>query len=168
MKSIESTSLSKKELLLKFIQQNPFATVMLTGKDLLTTYTPVLNTKDDEFVLFGHISKDNPQYKYLVEGKSALIIYERKDLCISTVNNEPNEEDDFSAIHVNGHIKLQSEEELKNSLQITYEVLRKYYNYNDKEYPINNDIIEKQIDLVTGFYCKPTLINPILKLKQSH
>ncbi len=167
MRTQETQQLSKKEILSKFIQINPFATIMLGGKDLLTTYSPVLGAnKGDEIVLYGHIAKDNPQYKYLENGKSALIIFECKDPCISALSNEPIIEE-YSAVHINGKMTLQSEEELKISLSDTFKLLRKYYNYSEEEYPITKEIIEKQLDLVTGFYCKPSLINPILKLRQS-
>ncbi len=156
---------SKIELLLKFIQQNPFATIILGGKDLLPTHTPVLSTNSDEYLLFGQIPKDNPQYKYLENGKSVLIIFELKDSYLPGFHKD-DELEDYSSIHVNGQIKLQTEQELKSSLNKTFKMLRDFYNYNDEEYPINNEIIEKQIDLVTGFYCKPSLINPIKKLKQ--
>lgn len=61
----------KQEVLLKFIQQNPFATIILGGKDLLPTHAPVLNTLADSYLLYGQIPKDNPQYKYLEDGKTA-------------------------------------------------------------------------------------------------
>ncbi|WP_029036657.1 FMN-binding negative transcriptional regulator [Salinimicrobium xinjiangense] len=152
-----------------FIQQHPFATFVLQGEELLATHIPVLITGTPEkFLLYGHIAEANEQYKFLKDGLEALLIFQGahgyvssswyKDMNISTW--------DYSAVHVNVKLKLQSREELENSLQNLIQKFEKdqrcpiYY----KDLP--DDMVEDHLPLITGFWCEPVKVQAIAKLHQ--
>ena len=152
-----------------FIDHHPFATFVLQGEDLLATHIPVLITGTPEkFVLYGHIAEANEQYKYLKDGMEALLIFHGahayvssswyKEINISTW--------DYSAVHVNVRLKLQSREELEESLQ---NLIAKFE--ADQKCPIfykdlPREMIEDHLPLITGFWCEPVKVQAIAKLHQ--
>lgn len=152
-----------------FIDQHPFATFVMQGEDLLATHIPVLlEGTAEKFRLYGHIAEANEQYKFLKDGVDALLIFHGpqayvssswyKDINISTW--------DYSAVHVNVKLKLQSRNELEQSLQqliSRFEEGQKcpvYY----KDLP--RDMVEDHLPLITGFWCEPVKIQAIAKLHQ--
>lgn len=152
-----------------FIDQHPFATFVMQGEDLLATHIPVLlEGTAEKFRLYGHIAEANEQYKFLKDGIDALLIFHGpqayvssswyKDINISTW--------DYSAVHVNVKLKLQSRNELEQSLQqliSRFEEGQKcpvYY----KDLP--RDMVEDHLPLITGFWCEPVKIQAIAKLHQ--
>ena len=152
-----------------FIDQHPFATFVMQGEDLLATHIPVLlEGTAEKFRFYGHIAEANEQYKFLKDGVDALLIFHGpqayvssswyKDINISTW--------DYSAVHVNVKLKLQSRNELEQSLQqliSRFEEGQKcpvYY----KDLP--RDMVEDHLPLITGFWCEPVKIQAIAKLHQ--
>ena len=152
-----------------FIQHHPFATFILNGENLLATHIPVLiKGAPEKFLLYGHIAEANEQYKFLKDGVEALLIFHGahgyvssswyKDVDISTW--------DYSAVHVNVKLKLQTREELEESLQ---ELIRKFE--KDQKSPIYyedlpRDMVEEHLPLITGFWCEPVKVQAIAKLHQ--
>ena len=152
-----------------FIQHHPFATFVLNGEDLLATHIPVLlKGTPEKFLLYGHIAEANEQYKFLKDGLEALLIFHGaqgyvssswyKDIDISTW--------DYSAVHVNVKLKLQTTEELEDSLD---NLIKRFE--NDKQDPIYykdlpRDMIEDHLPLITGFWCEPVKVQAIAKLHQ--
>ena len=152
-----------------FIDHHPFATFVLQGEELLATHIPVLlEGTPEKFKLYGHIAEANEQYKFLRDGLEALLIFHGahgyvssswyKDVNISTW--------DYSAVHVNVRLRLQSREELEESLKkllSRFEQGQKcpvYY----KDLP--RDMIEDHLPLITGFWCEPVKVQAIAKLHQ--
>ncbi|GAA5023489.1 hypothetical protein GCM10011506_06380 [Marivirga lumbricoides] len=168
MKSVDQHTKTKKELIFDFIQANPIANIIVSGNDFLTTTVPILTKGTaDEFVLYGHMAKHNAQYKYLENKKRALIIFQEKDLCTSALDTpEAQSETEFSAVHINGELKLQTEEELRSSLEKTFERLRLFYGKENTCTEKINTIIERQMHLITGFWCYPNLTSPVSRLVQ--
>ncbi|WP_423818049.1 FMN-binding negative transcriptional regulator [Salinimicrobium sp. TIG7-5_MAKvit] len=152
-----------------FIDQHPFATFVLQGEDLLATHIPILiEGTPEKFRLYGHIAEANEQYKFLKDGLDALFIFHGaqgyvssswyKDINISTW--------DYSAVHVNVKLKLQSREELETNLQ---NLIQRFE--DDQRDPIYykdlpRDMIEDHLPLITGFWCEPIKVQAIAKLHQ--
>lgn len=152
-----------------FIQQHPFATFILNGENILATHIPILiKGTPEEFLLYGHIAQANEQYKFLKDDIEALIIFHGaqgyvssswyRDINISTW--------DYSAVHVNVKLKLQSTAELEESLQNLISRFEKqekkpiYY----KDLP--REMVEEHLPLITGFWCEPLRVQAIAKLHQ--
>ena len=152
-----------------FIKSHPFATFVLNGEDLLATHIPVLvRGNPGDFVLYAHIAKANEQYPFIKDGQDALLIFHGahgyvssswyKDKNISTW--------DYSAVHVNVRLKIQSREELVESLSNLVAHFEE-----DQEHPlpfhdIPNGMIEDHLPMITGFWCEPQRIQAIAKLHQ--
>lgn len=152
-----------------FIKQHPFATFVLKGSDLLATHIPVLiKGTPEKFTLYGHIAKSNEQIDHLTDGMEALLIFQGAHAYISS--SWYREKDistwDYSAVHVNVKLKLQTSEELEVSLDELVHNFEKPQKaplyYND----IPKGLIEEHLPLITGFWCEPYRIQAIAKLHQ--
>ena len=158
-----------KKYIHEFIKAHPFATFVLNGDRILATHIPVLTKgNEDNFILFAHIAYNNEQYQYLKDGVEALLIFQGahgyvssswyKDKDISTW--------DYSAVHVNVTLKLQTNQELEESLEKLIEHFEK-----DQENPLYyKDLPEKMLQdhlpLITGFWCEPVKMEAVAKLHQ--
>ena len=153
----------------EFITQHPFATFVIHGKELLATHIPVLiKGTPDNFTLYGHIAEANEQYPFLEDGLEALLIFHGahgyvssswyQDIDISTW--------DYSAVHVNVKLRIQSREELEESLQN----LIRHFERDQKDPVYYEDLpkkmLEEHLPLITGFWCDPVKIQGIAKLHQ--
>lgn len=154
-----------------FIQQHPFATFILNGERLLATHIPVLVEGDAEnFRLYGHIARHNEQLRHLKDGTEALLIFQGAHGYVSS--SWYREKDistwDYSAVHVNVRLKLQSREELEQSL---VNLVHKFEKDQEKplEYrDIPSEIITDHLPHITGFWCEPFKIEGIAKLHQGY
>ena len=154
----------------KLIKENPFAQFILQGSELLATHIPVmLEEQKKGFRLVTHIANNNPQSNYLQDGKEALLIFSGADAYVSSSWYEEKNIStwDFSAVHVNCTLKIQTREELVASLKdLVYhfekeQVKQLFY----KDLP--DDMIEEHLPGITGFYCYPQSVKGIGKWHQT-
>ena len=154
-----------------FIRQHPFATFILKGERFLATHIPVLaDGHAENFRLYSHIANHNEQLKHLKDGTEVLLIFHGAHGYISS--SWYKEKDistwDYSAVHVNARIKIQSKEELEQSL------IKLVYKFEkDQEKPlmykdIPSEIITDHLPHITGFWCEPFKIEGIAKLHQAY
>lgn len=153
----------------EFIKSHPFATFVLNGRELLATHIPVLvKGEPGNFTLYGHIAQSNEQYEFLRDGLEALLIFHGPHGYVSSSwYREKNISTwDYSAVHINVKLRIQSREELVHSLENLvghFERDQKeplYY----KDYPPK--MVEEHLPLITGFWCDPLNIKAIAKLHQ--
>ncbi|MFD2513300.1 FMN-binding negative transcriptional regulator [Pontibacter locisalis] len=158
------------EFIFSFIQEHPFATLVLQGDRLLATHIPVLaKGPKDAFCLFGHIANHNPQREWLKDDKEVLLIFQGAHAYISSSwYTKPDISTwDYSAVHVSARVKLQQEDELRESLQ---KLISKFESVQENPLyyeDIPNDILEEDIKGITGFWLFPTHIDAIAKLSQN-
>lgn len=157
------------EYIFDFIEAHPFATLVLKGEQLLATHIPVLlQGHPSDFKLYGHIAKANDQFEYLKDGLEALLIFQGAQDYISSSWYHQKEIStwDYSAVHINATLKLQSKEELLKSLQN----LTNTFEQKEKHPVLYQDIPKKMIaehlPLIKGFWCIPTEIKAVAKLHQ--
>lgn len=155
----------------KFIKQHPFATFVLKGKDLLATHIPVLiKGTPEKFTLYGHIAKSNEQIDNLKDDVEALLIFQGGHAYVSS--SWYREKDistwDYSAVHVNVKLKLQTSEELERSLDELVQNFEKSQKAPLYYKDIPKEMIEEHLPLITGFWCEPYRIQAIAKLHQGY
>jgi transcriptional regulator len=154
-----------------FIQQQPFATFIINGNKLLATHIPVLaEGVAEDFTLFAHIANHNEMLKYVEDGAEALLIFQGNHGYVSSSWYQEKDIStwDYSAVHVNVKIKLQSKEELENSLK----KLVKHFE-SSQETPlyykdIPKKLLKEHLPLITGFWCEPVEVKGVAKLHQSY
>lgn len=155
-----------------FIKEHPFATFVLKGDRLLGTHIPVLAEGDaDQFRLFGHISDHfNEQKKFLKNGREALLIFHGPQAYVSSswYQKKGISTWNYTAVHVNVKLKIQTDDELRDSLRKLVQRFEK-----EQEKPLYFDeipekIIEKQFPRITGFWGEPFKIEAVSKLHQGY
>lgn len=160
-----------KDFIFPFIQHHPFATFVLKGEQLLATHIPVLLEGDtSSWRLYSHIANHNEQIKYLKDGAEVLVIFHGANAYISS--SWYKEKDistwDYSAVHVNAKIKLQTTDELENSLQ---KLVSKFEKKQEKPLyydEIPRKMLEEHLPLITGFWLEPYKVEGIAKLHQGY
>lgn len=159
------------EFIYNFIKQHPFATFVLKGNDLIATHIPILiKGTPEEFTLYGHIANSNEQSHFLKNGSEALLIFHGAHGYVSS--SWYREKDistwDYSAVHVNVKLRLQTKEELETSLENMVE----NFEGPQKEPLYYKDIPKKMLadhlPLITGFWCEPYKIQAVAKLHQGY
>ena len=108
------------EFIFKFIQNHPFATMVSQSNNLMATHIPVLvEGRAQNFKLYAHIANHNEQLKTLKDGTEILLIFQGTQGYVSS--SWYTEKDistwDYSAVHINARIKIQTTKELENSLK---------------------------------------------------
>ncbi len=161
-----------KAFIFSFIKENPFATFIINGDRLLATHIPVLTEGDEnKWRLYAHISNHtNEQKKFLKDGTEALIIFHGPHAYISS--SWYREKDistwDYTAVHVNAKVKVQSGEELKLNLKkLVHHFEEKQENplfYED----IPDQMLREHLPLITGFWLEPFKVEGIAKLHQAY
>lgn len=155
-----------------FINEHPFASFVLKGDRLLGTHIPVLTEgQPDQFRLFGHISDHfNEQKDFLTNNAEALLIFQGPQAYVSSSWYEKKNIStwDYSAVHVNATLTIQSDIELEASLK------KLVHRFEEKqEMPlyykdIPENMIEKQFPHITGFWAEPFHIEAVAKLHQGY
>lgn len=157
------------EYIFNFIKCHPFATFVLDGERLLATHIPTLITgTPGDFTFYAHIANHNEQFQYLKDGVEALLIFQGAHSYVSS--SWYKEKDistwDYSAVHVNVRLKLQTQQELEDSLQNLIKKFEKeqknplYY----KDLP--KEMLDDHLPHITGFWCEPFKVEAIAKLHQ--
>ncbi|MEP6261021.1 MAG: FMN-binding negative transcriptional regulator [Gillisia sp.] len=152
-----------------FIKAHPFATFVLAGEQLLASHIPVLiHGNPGDFTLYGHIANHNEQLSLLKTGAEALLIFQGAHGYVSS--SWYREKDistwDYSAVHVNLNIRVQTPAELESSLQELVAHFEKgqenplYF----REYP--RKMVDEHLPLITGFWGDPIRVQAVAKLHQ--
>ncbi|APG60522.1 FMN-binding negative transcriptional regulator [Christiangramia salexigens] len=160
-----------KEFIFSFIESNPFASMVVQGGNLVATHVPILTEgNENDWSLFSHTAKHNEISKYLKDGAEALLIFQGAHSYISS--SWYKEKDistwDYSAVHVNARVRLQTGAELEDSLKKLVGKFEK-----DQEDPLYYKDIPKKmlvdhLPLITGFWLEPFKVQGVAKLHQSY
>ena len=155
----------------KFLKQNSFG-ILISSVDnrLWGTHIPMELEKDKngEEALYGHISKDNPQWKYFKEQDEVLAIFNGPHAYVSSswYNHENVPTWNYIAIHVYGKLRMLDESELMYSLK---KLMDKHE--ADSEHPVKmeemSDKTLRQAKGIVGFKILITEIQAAYKLSQN-
>lgn len=158
-----------KEFIFNFIQEHPFATFVLNGERILATHIPfLLKGTSDDFVIYSHIANHNEQFQYLKDGAEAMVIFQGPHGYISSSWYKETDIStwDYSAVHVNVKLKIQTREELAASLKNLV-----YRFEDDQKHPIYfedlpKEMVDDHLPRITGFWGEPFKVEAIAKLHQ--
>lgn len=159
------------EYLFDFINEHPFASFVLKGERLMATHIPVLIEGNfQNYKLYAHIANHNEQLEFLKDEVEALMIFQGAHGYVSSSWYQDKDIStwDYSAVHVNVKLKLQTNEELQTSLiNLVHRFEKNQANplyYND----IPKQMLEDHLPLITGFWAEPIKIEGVAKLHQSY
>lgn len=159
------------EYLFKFIDEHPFATVVVQADRLLATHIPVLLEGDpSNFKLYAHIANFNEMLPFLKDGVEIMLIFQGVHGYVSSSWYEEKDIStwDYSAVHVNAKVRMQTSEELESSLE---KLVYKFEEGQEKplyytELPAK--MLKEHLPLITGFWCEPYKVEGVAKLHQSY
>lgn len=155
----------------QFIRDHSFGILLnQTGSKIVGTHIPLEIDKDefDNDILFGHISKANPQADALKNESEVLAIFNGPHAYISSswYAKEDAPTWNYIAVHIYGNIRLIDDKTLMTCLD---KLVNKYE--NKSEQPVSIQKMSKetlsQVRGILGFYIEITSIESTFKLSQN-
>lgn len=160
------------EVIAGFIRENGFGLLVNTDESNTphATHIPLLlkEKAPGAFVLEGHIARINPQWQYFSRGKS-LAVFSGAHSYISSSWYEKSKIPtwNYMAVHIHGHTRIQSEEEVIAALG---ELMKKYEAASACPVHIN-EIDEKtlmnNVKAIVGFEMAVEEVSATYKLSQN-
>lgn len=164
----------KKQLLLDFIEQNPFA--FLTGSyssgEQVATQIPVLlEVRDGELFLQGHIMRNTDHHKAFAENPNALLVFSGPSTYVSAswyTNPVSGSTWNYMSVHVNGQVNFMSNYELISFMR---KLTLKFEKENTESQTIFDNLpaeyLDKMMPAIVGFEIKADKIDNVFKLSQN-
>ena len=155
-----------------FIRENGFATIISSGdKFPVGTHIPIqleINDKGEK-VLWGHLSKANPQWELFEDSPNVLVIFlsHIHSYISSSWYYHPNAPTwNYMSVHVMGEIKILHGEPLWESVR---RLTRKYEQKSKNPISLDNlpESVKKQMNGIVGFEVKIEQIEAAFKLSQN-
>lgn len=158
-----------REKILEFLKQNNFpALVSRNGESLVATHLPVEIEADDndKLIIYGHMSRANPQWKTFGE-QEVLLIFQGAHTYISPTwydhVNVPTW--NYMMVHVYGKARVVEGEELHSVLSRLVERHEAGSSYRLESLP--PDFVAKEMNGLAGFAVDVTRIDAGYKLSQN-
>lgn len=163
-----------KQTILDFIEQNPFA--FLTGSDVsgkqVATQIPVLmEERNGEWYLQGHIMRNTDHHKAFQDNPNALIVFTGPNAYVSATwysNMQIGSTWNYMSVHIAGTVNFMSNAELVSFMK---RFTLKFENGNKNSETIFDNLPERYLDkmlpAIVGFEIKVDKINNVFKLSQN-
>lgn len=163
-----------RQTILDFLEHNPFA--FLTGSDLsgnqVATQIPVLiEERQSELFLQGHIMRNTDHHNAFIENPNALIVFTGANAYVSAswyTNQQIGSTWNYLSVHVRGQLTFMSDEEL---IQFMRKLTLKFENGNTQSQTIYDNLPErflsKMMPAIVGFEMKADKIENVFKLSQN-
>lgn len=163
-----------KEVLLSFMEEHPF--VFLTGSFLngeqVATQIPVLiEVRDGELIIRGHIMRNTDHHKALMENPNVLAVFTGPSCYVSASwysNPQIGSTWNYMSVHVIGKVRFMSDDEL---VQFMRAFTLKFENGNTDSQTIYDNLPEeflrKMMPAITGFEIHAEKLENVFKLSQN-
>ena len=160
------------EDVLDFIENNSFGILISqSNSKFLATHIPLELDKNDngQPILFGHISKGNPQWKNFENNSEILAIFNGPHCYISSswYDHENVPTWNYIAVHIYGKVKIIEGERLITALT---KLVDKYENQMENPVSVktmSEVFVNKEIKGIVGFEIEITEIQSAYKLSQN-
>lgn len=163
-----------KKTILDFIEENPFAFMtgsFLSGVQVGTQIPVLLEERNGELFLQGHIMRNTDHHKAFVENPNVLLVFTGPSCYVSASwysNPHIGSTWNYMSVHVAGQLTFMSNEELKHfmrKLTLKFEKgdtasLTFYDNLPDQ-------FLSKMMPAIAGFEIKAEKIENVFKLSQN-
>lgn len=163
-----------KQVLLDFIEKNPFAFLtgsFLSGAQVATQIPVLLEERNGELYLQGHIMRNTDHHKAFNENSNALLVFTGPSTYVSASwysNQQIGSTWNYMSVHINGQIKFMSSDEL---IQFMRKLTLKFEKGNTDSLTIYDNLpdsfLKNMMPAIVGFEIKADKIDNVFKLSQN-
>ena len=163
-----------RQIILNFIEENPFA--FLTGSNLsgsqVATQIPILiEERQGELFLQGHIMRNTDHHKAFAENPNALVVFTGPNTYVSASwysNPQIGSTWKYMSVHINGQINFMPEAELvlfmkKLTLKFEKGNIQSPTIYDN----LPDEFLKKMMPAIVGFEIKAERVENVFKLSQN-
>lgn len=163
-----------RQVMLDFMEEHPF--VYLSGCSLsvqpVATQIPVLmEEREGELYIQGHIMRNTDHHKAFVENPNALVVFTGPSTYVSASwysNQQIGSSWNYMSVHISGLVKFMSPEEL---FQFMRKFTLKFEKGNKESLTIIDNLpasyVNKMLPAIAGFEIKADKIDNVFKLSQN-
>lgn len=161
-------------LVREFIEANPFAFLtgsFLDGRQVATQIPVLLEEREGEWHLQGHIMRNTDHHRALVENPQGLLVFTGPSCYVSASwysNPQIGSTWNYMSVHISGEVKLMSEEALK---QFMRKLTLKFEGGNTESKTFYDNLpdsfLNKMMPAIAGFEIKAEKMDNVFKLSQN-
>ncbi len=163
-----------KQTILDFIEQNPFAFMTgsyLSGGQVVTQIPILLEERNGELFLQGHIMRNTDHHKAFVENPNALIVFTGPSCYVSASwysNPQIGSTWNYMSVHIGGQINFMTNDEL---IAFMRKLTLKFEKGNPQSLTFYDNLpdqyLNKMMPAIVGFEIKAEKIENVFKLSQN-
>lgn len=162
------------QTILDFIEQNPFAFMTgsyLSGRQVATQIPILLEERNGELYLQGHIMRNTDHHKAFVENPNTLLVFTGPSCYVSASwysNPQIGSTWNYMSVHVGGQVNFMSNDEL---IQFMRKLTLKFEKGNTQSQTFYDNLpgqfLSKMMPAIVGFEIKADKIENVFKLSQN-
>jgi len=163
-----------KQTILDFMEEYPFAFMTgskLNGEQVATQIPILIEERDGELYLQGHIMRNTDHHKAFIENPKALMVFTGFNTYVSASwysNPQIGSTWNYMSVHVNGNVDFMSNEGL---IQFMKKLTLKFENGNTQSQTIfdnlSDEYLSEMLPAIVGFELKAERIENVFKLSQN-
>ena len=163
-----------REAIWDFMEENPFAFMtgsFLSGAQVATQIPMLLEERDGELFLQGHIMRNTDHHKAFVENPNALIVFTGPSCYVSASwysNPQIGSTWNYMSVHVAGQVRFMTNEELIGFMR---KLTLKFEKGNTQSLTFYDNLPEnflgKMMPAIVGFEIKADKMENVFKLSQN-
>lgn len=163
-----------KQTILNFMEENPFAFMtgsFLSGKQVATQIPVLLEERDGELFLQGHLMRNTDHHKAFVENPNGLLVFTGPSCYVSAswyMNPQNGSTWNYMSVHVAGQVNFMTNDELiafMRKLTLTFEK----GNTQSPTYYDNlpESFLRNMMPAIVGFEMRADKLENVFKLSQN-
>jgi transcriptional regulator len=163
-----------KQTILDFIEENPFAFItgsFLSGEQVASQIPVLLEERNGELFLQGHIMRNTDHHKAFVENPNALLVFTGPSCYVSASwysNPQIGSTWNYMSVHVGGQVNFMTNDELKAFMR---KLTLKFEKGNTQSLTFYDNLpdqfLDKMMPAIVGFEIKADKIENVFKLSQN-
>jgi len=163
-----------KQTILDFIEENPFAFMtgsFLSGGQVATQIPILLEERNGELFLQGHIMRNTDHYKAFIENPNALLVFTGPSTYVSASwysNPQIGSTWNYMSVHIGGQVNFMTNDEL---IAFMRKLTLKFEEGNTQSLTFYDNLpdhfLSKMMPAIVGFEIKADNINNVFKLSQN-
>lgn len=163
-----------RQAILDFIEENPFAFLTgsyLSGKQVASQIPVLLEERNGELFLQGHIMRNTDHHKAFIENPNALLVFTGPSCYVSASwysNPQIGSTWNYMSVHIDGQINFMADDEL---IQFMRKLTLKFEKGNTQSLTIYDNLpdnfLSKMMPAIAGFEINAKKIENVFKLSQN-